>query len=112
MKSTLKGLVIIAVMAMLVFTVASCDSDSGSDLPGNNPGNGLSNAGLEGSWYLREPSDPQRNYAMLKFSGKNLTVGTMLGGVYFQYPGTFTQTETNINYTISGYGSGTTRYTP
>ena len=108
-----KSFVFIAVMVMLV--LASCDSDSGSDSPSNssggNLGNSPSNASVEGSWYLREPSDPLNNYAMLKFAGKNLTVGIMLGGEYLQYSGTFTQTNTEINYTINEIGSGTTTYT-
>ena len=111
MKNQFKIFAFIAVMAVLVFTVVSCDGDSGSDSPGANSGNGLSNAGLEGSWYLREPSDPLNDYAMLKFSGKNLTVGLMLGGEYLQYPGTFTQTAAEINYSINEIGSGTTTYT-
>ena len=103
MKNLFKSLVVIIVMAMLVFAVVSCDSSASDDNP--------SNASLEGTWYLREPSDPQSNYAMLKFTGRNLTVGTMLGGVYLEYPGTFTLTDTEINYTFSGIGSGTTTYT-
>ena len=107
MKNVFKSFTIIAVMAMLVFAFASCDSSASDD----NLGGGSSKTSLEGTWYLREPSDPQRNYAMLKFTGRNLTVGTMLGGVYFQYSGSFTLTDTEINYTINEIGSGTTTYT-
>ena len=109
MKSLFKSLAIIAVMAMVVFIVTSCDSDSSSDSSG--PGNGSLSAGLEGSWYIRQSFDPSNNYHLLKFTGSNLTWRAILfGQLGNEYSGTFTQTDTHINYDL-GFGSDTSRYT-
>ena len=107
MKNVFKSFVIIIVMAMLVFAVVSCDSDSGSD----SAGGGSSKTNLEGTWYLRQSFDPSNNYHLLKFTGSNLTWRVVLfGQLGNEYSGKFTQTETHINYDL-GFGSDTSRYT-
>ena len=98
MKNTLKILGIIAILAIIGFSVVSCSSDDGNKTK------------FEGTWYSRDPNNPTNNWASLVFKGNTVSYKNYYNGqqaIYFEATFTFTDTTITTTHT-AGPDSGST----
>ena len=101
MKKTFKLIGIIALFAVIGFSMVACGDGSDSSAPS-----------LEGRWVNSWNEGGRRYYLSYSFSGSNFTCFSFLGsGAYYIYTGTFSRTATAITFTSSEKGTWTQNYT-